>query len=252
MKHKKHKYMEDKLLAFKDLSTFKKFCDEYGITFWLDDGTLLGAVRNGQFIPWEGDIDLGTTEHDIKKVYENRRYLEDLGYRFFPKQQGYGIIGKNLSSKIDISSYKFKDDIAYQFDFERNIFGSFFDLFIFVLNLYDGDYKYETIVPRKTIKKFVHIFSVIPESIRMKIIDVSNVLYDKIGKSKLIVLKTPKYHFDKLLKIKFYDEIFNSPCDIENYLKNLYGSDWRIPKIYSNDKKSENYKWKGFKNTEIT
>lgn len=252
MKKVKYEYMADKLLAFKDLSTFKKFCNKYDITFWLDDGTLLGAVRSGKFIPWEGDIDLGTTEDDIKKIYDNRKYLEDLGYRIFPKQQGYAIIGKNLSSKIDISSYKFKDDIAYQYDFERNIFGNFFDLFIFILSLYDGDYKYETTISREAIKIFVRMFSMIPESIRKKTINISDVLYDKIGKNRRIVLKTPKHHFDTLLQIKFYSEFFYTPCDIENYLENLYGPDWRVPKRYSDDKESDNYKWKRFKNMEIT
>ena len=30
-----------------------------GIVYWLDCGTLLGAIRDNQLIAWDNDIDLG-------------------------------------------------------------------------------------------------------------------------------------------------------------------------------------------------
>lgn len=38
----------------------KRVVDKHGVEFWLDSGTLLGAVRDGKIIPWEHDIDLAT------------------------------------------------------------------------------------------------------------------------------------------------------------------------------------------------
>jgi len=40
------------------LSFLDKVCTENKITYWIDDGTLLGAVRHGGFIPWDDDVDV--------------------------------------------------------------------------------------------------------------------------------------------------------------------------------------------------
>ena len=35
--------------------------------YWLEGGSLLGAARNGDIIPWDYDIDIGIYEEDIEK-----------------------------------------------------------------------------------------------------------------------------------------------------------------------------------------
>lgn len=37
------------------------------VRYWLEGGSLLGAVRNSSIIPWDYDIDLGIYKEDIKK-----------------------------------------------------------------------------------------------------------------------------------------------------------------------------------------
>ena len=47
---------------------FDKVCRENGIKYWLNGGTLIGAVRHKGWIPHDADIDVSMTKRDFKKL----------------------------------------------------------------------------------------------------------------------------------------------------------------------------------------
>lgn len=49
------------------IELFKK----YGLTYYADFGTLLGAVRHGGFVPWDDDLDIAMPRKDYMKLIEH-------------------------------------------------------------------------------------------------------------------------------------------------------------------------------------
>ena len=55
------------------LEKFHSFCSENNLRYFLDAGTLLGAVRHNGFIPWDDDVDVGMPRPDYDRFIELAR-----------------------------------------------------------------------------------------------------------------------------------------------------------------------------------
>jgi len=71
----------DKKIAKSILFDAKIILDELKIPFWLSCGTLLGAVREGDFISHDLDLDIGIHIKDFKKEIKDK--FLDMGYELF-------------------------------------------------------------------------------------------------------------------------------------------------------------------------
>lgn len=50
------------------LRIFHKVCERNNLTYWLDYGTLLGAIRHKGFIPWDDDMDVSMPREDFDRA----------------------------------------------------------------------------------------------------------------------------------------------------------------------------------------
>lgn len=66
--------------AINMLKDVKKVLDKYHLIYWIEDGTLLGYMRNKKIIPWDDEIDLGTYASEFPKIKDVCIDLKKKGY----------------------------------------------------------------------------------------------------------------------------------------------------------------------------
>jgi hypothetical protein len=214
----------------KSLKDIKKFFEKENITYWLDTGTLLGAVREKGFITWDYDLDIGIWHKDAEKIVNASDYFKSMGYEVcnFPIEMCIKIISKN--SEVDLNLYKEKDKNATRIWHIPNNLGSKLDYLFWILTVENVELK-RSKVSKKTTRKLKKIIEIMPNFKKKALVKIIIFMYEKIG-SKTIFVKVPKKYFTNLSEIEFYDSKYKAPKETEKYLELRYGKDWRTPNKY--------------------
>ncbi len=243
---------ELKKLQIEILDDVVEFCEQNKINYWLNCGTLLGAIRHKGYIPWDDDIDIGMLRKDydiFKEKYNkaNRKYKfasveTDENFNFsYGKVMNMNTIlyepnrkiGEKLAVNIDIFVYdNAPDDIKTTNKMYRKI------KILEALNIVKK-------VPYSTKKNHLfinilrfpchYILKLFPKSyFSKKIVKISKKYIDKktnyIGSfSSLDRIHSRKSIFESFIKVKFEGKEYNAPIGYDELLTDFYGDYMKLP-----------------------
>lgn len=253
-----------KNIQFNILSVVATFCEENNIPYWLDCGTLLGAIRHKGYIPWDDDIDIGMLRDDYEKFVT-----------LFNQQ----------NSKYKVLSIENNSDFLYPFgkvlDLETTLFEPDekgeklhvnIDVFIYdnALNLKEAKKRFKKRDRLKTlylIRTNYHSKSVL-KRLLIHLGYVFLIFFPKSYFINQIVKNAKKYNkYDtkyvgnfndalnyllcereivtNLITVEFEGKNFNAPKEYDIYLKQLYGEYMTLPPI---EKRKTHHKFKAYIN----
>lgn len=94
-------------IAKENLKDFKFVMDKHRIRYGLMYGSLLGAVRDGGFIPWDEDVDIFVLEEDREKVINALFDFEAIGLKVAREEYNAQLISV-IRNEEYIDMYFFK------------------------------------------------------------------------------------------------------------------------------------------------
>ena len=213
----------------KGLKQLKKVFDKHNILFWLEGGTLLGAVREGKMISWDYDVDISLWFKEVFKVLETQSDFQALGYEIYITEGHYGL--RDMNTKKHIVCIFFNKNISgyvVKLHFYRGLRHLIWILSEPGYNSLDydnSDYDVK-FIPSFIKKTLINISCKIQPYKRRKVIVLLwkltmkfSLYYDELIRSKAI---------DDFVNISFYGELFMIPKKYDEYLSFMYGN-WKVP-----------------------
>ncbi len=228
------------------LEEIDKICRRHNIEYWLDGGTLLGAVRHGGFIPWDDDIDIAMTLEDEKRFEEIApKELPEWLFLQTPKTDPGS---KEPITKIrDVNSLYIEGGDTFGSPYVKGIF---VDIFPFVdypdisrkwiKTLTKGISKSYSILHHQheySFRSFAEFFYFGAKYYLYRgLWSIACLCGKKTRCSDVPILNGRGISFDKkaikpLGTILFESKEFPAPCSPDSYLSDLYGNYMQIPPV---------------------
>ncbi len=236
------------------LDVVDNFCKENNINYFLDCGTLLGAVRHKGFIPWDDDIDIGMMRGDYNKFLKlfnekNERYhlstceiendflypigkvLDTNTILYEPNKE----TGLKLCINIDVFVY----DNAPDNEDECNKMFKKRDLYnkLRFIQLYPNKYDHTSLI-KKIERFFLKIYiKFLPKNYyTKKVVNNSKKYINKETKRIGNFMSQTKFTCDKEIfnsytNVLFEGKKYPAPKEYDTYLTNFYGDYMKLPPI---------------------
>ena len=213
-------------LTVETLRLVKNNLEKQKITFWLDFGTLLGAVREGGFIKWDHDIDIGTWVANIDAVCNLCERIKEKGFVSYLTSDHRMLLRREVEGKtisVDIMLYHVKGDKA---SLSGNILHYPVEYFAWILKPPTDD---EIEKSGFFTKAFAKISRLLSTSLRKHLYNILWFVPKRVGYLRHLEKDASKKFFEDLSTIKFYGMKFYIPSPVENYLRFRYGQNWKTP-----------------------
>lgn len=228
------------------LKEIDRICKKHNITYWLDGGTLLGAVRHGGFIPWDDDIDIAMPADDLKRFIAIAP--AELPEQLFLQTPGNEPTKEPIVKVRDLNSFYVEGSDNFAAPYEK---GLFVDIFPFIP--YPG-------ISRKAVRRLTRgiskSYSILTKSHYYSLRSAAELfwfggkylLFNFVWKMACLVRPARKadnlgnilinngygimHTTSKTLpvgSIRFEDGEFPAPCDTDAYLSDLYRNYMDVP-----------------------
>ena len=218
--------MVDEDINIEKLQLFREIIDllnNSNITYWMDQGSLLGMIRDNRFMSWDKDVDIGIWKEDapmLNKLLDEKIITLGARISYLPYaikiKKKYNITVKNLP--VNIRIYYQKDEYAYSefwtvINKENRIKGKIDRKIINLLTRIGRKISGTAHVKRNIYKLFFDI-----------VLGIREVL-----KTRRVIFRVDSKFFRRFKSINLYNLKLSVPEESEQYLSIKYGPDWRTP-----------------------
>ena len=231
----------------------KRICEKHQIQYFLDAGSMLGAVRHKGFIPWDDDLDIGFLREDYNRFIEVCKIdlPDSLFLQTWDTDEHYGLpfakvmLKETLYKQIECGTSKAADMIfvdLFPYDnMSSNIIKRkcqfYFGKTAEKLLLYKQGYAVWIYSKHRFLHRILSLTShLFTKEILKKIVYNMQTMENNVKTAQVINLNGAyrdkeymEFNGTKTKKMMFEGYEFNIPLGWEQLLKNMYGDYMKLP-----------------------
>lgn len=246
------------------LDKVSEFCEQNNIKYWIDCGTLLGAIRHKGYIPWDDDIDVGMLRPDFDRFMELFNEENDR-YKFYSIENNdkfyfaYGKVldtktvlyepdksGTKLAINIDIFVYDNAPDDVKKINFMYNKR----DFLRLLHNLRTKRIAYRKNFIMKIVSKVANlILHMFPENFFIRKLSQNSEKYCNVQTKRVgnfmgyARMSCDKDVFDDFIYAEFENKKYKIPIGYDKWLRAFYGEYMELPPV---EKRTSHHKFEAY------